>query len=126
MTLPDGELVIKTVAMPKDTNPDGDIFGGWLLSQMDMGAGIIAHKISCHRVVTVAVDSMTFIRPVYVGDRVGCYGSVTKKGCTSMVVKIEVWVQRYRENAFEKVTEGKFTMVAIDQSGKSTKINWLT
>jgi acyl-CoA thioesterase YciA len=124
MDYPKGALVIQTVAMPKDTNPSGDIFGGWLLSQMDLGAGIMAHKMSSHRMVTVAVNSMSFIRPVYVGDTIGCYGTVIKKGHTSVTIKIEVWVQRYEEDLIQKVTEGDFTMVAIDRSGKPTEIKW--
>lgn len=124
MQTPAGSLVIQTVAMPSDTNPNGDIFGGWLLSQMDLGAGIMSQKVSHHRMATVAVDSMTFIRPVYVGDTICCYGSIFKKGRTSVGIKIEAWVERYRENLFEKVTEGKFTMVAIDELGKPIPIRW--
>lgn len=124
MPTPEGTLVIQTVAMPKDTNPNGDIFGGWLLSQMDLGAGIIAHKVSNHRIVTVAIDSMTFIRPVFVGDVICCYGSISKKGRTSVGIKMEAWVQHGTENHFEKVTEGNFTMVAIDRVGRPTEIRW--
>lgn len=124
MPTPEGTLVIQTVAMPRDTNPNGDIFGGWLLSQMDLGAGIIAHKVSHHRVVTVAIDSMTFIRPVFVGDVICCYGIISKKGRTSVGIKMEAWVQHDSENNFEKVTEGNFTMVAIDRVGRPTEIRW--
>src|ERR1700754_4918618 len=93
--IPKGELVIRTIAMPADTNPNGDIFGGWLMAQMDLGSGILASKTARARVVTVAVDGMSFLAPVCVGDTVACYARVESIGRTSMKIPVEVWVQRY-------------------------------
>ena len=87
----------RTVAMPKDTNPNGDIFGGWLMSQMDLGSGILASKRAKTRVVTVALDGMSFLQPVRVGDTVACYARVESIGRTSMKIPVEVWVQRYMQ-----------------------------
>jgi acyl-CoA thioesterase YciA len=115
---PKGELVIRTIAMPKDTNPSGDIFGGWLMSQMDLGSGILAAKTARSRVVTVAIEGMSFLRPVQVGDRVACYARVEKIGRTSMVIPVEVWVQRYMSGEEVRVTHGFFTYVAIGGDGK--------
>ena len=92
---PRGELVIQTIAMPKDTNANGDIFGGWLTSQMDLGSGILAAKTAQARVVTVAMEGMSFLEPVRVGDTVRCYAHVEKIGRTSMTIPVEVWVTRY-------------------------------
>src|SRR5213083_2939266 len=94
---PKGELVIRTIAMPADTNPNGDIFGGWVMSQMDLGSGILASKTAKTRVVTVAVEGMSFLHPVRVGDTVACYAWVEKIGRTSMIIPVEVWVQRYMQ-----------------------------
>lgn len=115
---PKGELVIRTIAMPSDTNPSGDIFGGWLMSQMDLGSGILAAKTAKSRVVTVAVEGMSFLLPVRVGDTVACYAWVEKIGRTSMVIPVEVWVQRYMQGETVRVTRGVFTYVAVDASGK--------
>jgi acyl-CoA thioesterase YciA len=115
---PKGELVIRTIAMPKDTNPSGDIFGGWIMSQMDLGSGILAAKTARSRVVTVAIEAMSFLRPVQVGDRVACYARVEKIGRTSMVIPVEVWVQRYMSGEEVRVTHGVFTYVAIGGDGK--------
>ena len=115
---PQGELVTRTVAMPKDTNPNGDIFGGWLMSQMDLGSGILASKTEKTRVVTVALDGMSFLRPVKVGDTVACYARVESIGRTSMKIPVEVWVQRYMRTEQTLVTKAVFTYVALDQSGK--------
>jgi acyl-CoA thioesterase YciA len=115
---PKGELVIRTIAMPKDTNPSGDIFGGWIMSQMDLGSGILAAKTARSRVVTVAIEGMSFLRPVQVGDRVACYARVEKIGRTSMVIPVEVWVQRYMSGEEVRVTHGVFTYVAIGGDGK--------
>src|SRR5436189_6096453 len=98
MNLPDeprGELVIQTIAMPKDTNRDGDIFGGWLVSQMDLGSAILAGKVAKSRVVTVAIEWMSFLNPVRVGDTVACYAWLEKIGRTSMIICDEVWVTYY-------------------------------
>lgn len=121
---PQGELVIRTLAMPNDTNRYGDIFGGWLLSQMDLGGAILAHQCSRNRMTTVAIERMSFIRPVFVGDVVCCYARVTKRGNTSVTIDVEVWVERLVDNTQHKVTEGLFTFVAIDGSGKPTSIKW--
>jgi len=119
---PKGELVIRTIAMPKDTNPNGDIFGGWLMSQMDLGSGILASKTAKTRVVTVAVEGMSFLQPVRVGDTVACYAWVEKIGRTSMVIPVEVWVQRYMQTEQTRVTRGVFTYVAVDNEGKPVPV----
>jgi acyl-CoA thioesterase YciA len=115
---PEGELVIQTIAMPKDTNPSGDIFGGWLMSQMDLGSSILAAKTANARVVTVAMEGMNFLQPVRVGDTVACYGRVDKIGRTSMRIPVEVWVTRYQTGEQVKVTQGVFTYVALGPDGK--------
>ncbi len=115
---PRGELVIQTIAMPKDTNPNGDIFGGWLTSQMDLGSGILAAKTAKARVVTVAMEGMSFLQPVRVGDTVRCYARVERIGRTSMTIPVEVWVTRYMTGADHRVTHGVFTVVAVDEKGK--------
>ena len=117
-----GRLTTRTLAMPSDTNPAGDIFGGWVLSQMDIAAGIRAGQRAQMRVVTVAVDSMSFIRPVKVGDILGIYTQVVELGRTSMVVHVEAWVRRDRIGLREKVTEGRFKFVAINDDGEPTPI----
>jgi acyl-CoA thioesterase YciA len=119
---PKGELVIRTIAMPKDTNPNGDIFGGWLMSQMDLGSGILASKTAKTRVVTVAVEGMSFLHPVRVGDTVACYAWVEKIGRTSMIIPVEVWVQRYMQTEQTRVTRGVFTYVAGDNAGKPVPV----
>jgi len=117
-TEPHGELVIRTIAMPADTNPSGDIFGGWLMSQMDLGAAIYARNLSRSRVTTVAVDGMAFLNPVSVGDIINCYASLLKVGHTSMKIDVEAWVQRGADGKLLRVTEGVFTYVAIDEAGR--------
>jgi acyl-CoA thioesterase YciA len=117
-----GRLTTRTLAMPSDTNAAGDIFGGWVLSQMDIAAGICAGQRAQSRVVTVAVESMSFIRPVKVGDILGLYTSVAELGRTSIVVYVEAWVRRDRIGLREKVTEGRFKFVAIDAAGNSTPV----
>ena len=119
---PQGELVIQTIAMPKDTNRDGDIFGGWLVSQMDLGSAIIAGKIAKSRVVTVAIEGMSFLNPVRVGDTVACYGWLEKIGTTSMKICIDVWVTRYKTGERVKVTSGVFTYCALGPNGKPTPV----
>ena len=119
---PKGELVIRTIAMPKDTNPSGDIFGGWLMSQMDLGSGILASKTAKTRVVTIAVEGMSFLHPVRVGDTVACYAWVEKIGRTSMIIPVEVWVQRYMQIEETRVTHGVFTYVAVDHEGKPVPV----
>jgi acyl-CoA thioesterase YciA len=115
---PKGELVIRTIAMPKDTNPKGDIFGGWLMSQMDLGSGILAAKTAKTRVVTVAMEGMSFLQPVRVGDTVACYAWVEKIGRTSMTIPVEAWVQRYMDGQQLRVTRAVFIYVAVDENGK--------
>ena len=119
---PQGELAIRTVAMPGDTNPNGDIFGGWVLSQMDMAGGMIATRRAQGRVATVAIATMSFHHPVYVGDEVSCYGEITRIGNTSITIKIESWVRRGRGGEEIKVTEGTFTFVAIGDDGRPRKV----
>lgn len=121
---PQGELVVKTIAMPADTNRYGDMFGGWLVSQMDLGGAVLAHKCGHMRMTTVAIDRMTFIRPVYVGDVVSCFAQIAKRGNTSVGINVEVWVERLSDEAIVKVTEGLFTYVAIDKQGRPTPIQW--
>jgi acyl-CoA thioesterase YciA len=115
---PQGELVIRTFAMPRDTNANGDIFGGWLLSQMDIGAAIIAKERCQGRTTTVAIDAMTFIRPVKVGDTVSVYAKLIKTGRTSMTIGVEAWTSSHNPIHNHKVTEGIFTYVAIDIAGR--------
>ena len=115
---PTGEPTLRTVAMPSDVNVNGDIFGGWVLAQMDIASGIIAADRAQGRVTTVAVDAMKFIRPVQVGDILSVYARVDRVGNTSMAIGLEAWAQRHLTKALEKVTEATFTYVAIDENGK--------
>ena len=117
-----GELTIRTLAMPKDTNPHGDIFGGWVLSQMDIAGGIYTRKQTGQKTVTVAVDAMEFLLPVLVGDVICCYCRTVKVGNTSMTVDVDVYVSRQFEHDRIKVTEGRFTYVAIDATRRPVKI----
>lgn len=119
----DSEITIQTLAMPADTNANGDIFGGWLLSQMDLASGILAKKISRGRIVTVAINSMSFLRPVQVGDVVSCYAKLLKQGRSSMDIQIDVWVTSLNEPDARQVTTGIFVCVAIDDNGKPRIIN---
>jgi acyl-CoA thioesterase YciA len=105
---------VRTLAMPGDANPSGDIFGGWILAQMDIAAGTAAFIRAKGRVATIAVDAMTFHQPVFVGDIVSCYAEVTKVGRTSITLLVQTWAQRSRTGEEIKVTEGHFTCVAID------------
>lgn len=115
-------LAIRTTAMPRDTNPKGDIFGGWLVAQMDLAAGSVAAVRARGRVVTVAIDSLTFLKPVFVGDEVSCYTQITRIGRTSLTILVEVWVRRALTNNTLKVTEGTFVFVAIDEAYQPRKI----
>ena len=125
-TKPQGELLLRTVAMPRDTNPNQDIFGGWIMSQMDLGGGILAAEIAQGRIVTVAVQEMNFIRPVKVGNVVCCYGRCVSVGNTSLQLKIEVWVKTLMNDHLTEdrqlVTEAVFTYVAIDSEGNKRSI----
>ena len=121
---PKGELAIKVMAMPKDTNPAGDVFGGWLLSQMDLAGGVFCRKIAKGRVVTVTIDSTTFNEPVFIGDTLCCYVSLVKIGKTSITVHIEAFVSRDFESEYViKVTSGDFKYVKLNGNRKPTLIN---
>lgn len=119
---PDMSPSLRTLAMPADTNPNGDIFGGWIISQMDLAGGTYAFHIAGGRVATVAITSMQFLKPVYIGDEVSCYCETDKIGNTSINIRIETWVRRRNMRGEEKVTEGLFTFVAIDQNNKPRPI----
>lgn len=121
-TYPEGELMLQTVAMPADTNADGDIFGGWLMSQMDIAGGIAAGRLARGRVATVAVDQMAFMVPVNVGDVVSCYTEVLSIGRTSIQVLVEVWTSTCHSDDLIKVTDGVFVFVAIDDSGNTRTV----
>ena len=114
---PSGDLCIRTMAMPADTNANGDIFGGWLLSQMDVGGGIFASKVAKSRTVTVAIEAMNFRKAVYVGDLVSVYANLVRVGRTSITVHLEAWVVRRKEMQSILVTDGNFTYVSIDDQG---------
>lgn len=115
---PRGDLSLRTLAMPRDANPNGDIFGGWVISQMDIAAGMAASLRSRGRAATVAIDGMVFELPVYVGDILCVYTEIERVGTTSMTIHVEAWAQRGRLGERVKVTEGKFTFVAIDDARK--------
>ncbi len=115
---PRGALTVRVIAMPADTNANGDIFGGWVLSRMDQAGGIAAVERAKGRAVTIAIQAMTFHRPVRVGDVLEVYTEVTKVGRTSMTIEIEAIAVRFKTHHREKVTDGIFTFVAIDDDGK--------
>lgn len=117
-TPPTDEATLRTVAMPSDVNVNGDIFGGWVLAQMDVASGIVAAQRAQGRVTTVAVDAMKFIAPVAVGDILGVWAWVERIGRSSMGIRIEAWAIRHQGRHKEKVTEAVFTYVAIDENGK--------
>ena len=115
---PRGELTVRISAMPADTNANGDIFGGWVLSRMDQAGGIAGVERARGRVVTIAVEAMTFIRPVRVGDVLEVFTEVESTGRTSMKIHIEAWANRFQTHTSEKVTDATFTFVAIDDQGR--------
>jgi acyl-CoA thioesterase YciA len=119
---PTTEPAIRTIAMPADTNPHGDIFGGWLLCQMDLAGATVAVRRASGRVVTVAITAMAFHRPVCVGDEVSCYGNVEKVGHTSITIKVESWARRGTGVTPIKVTEGLFTYVLVGSDGRPQPI----
>lgn len=119
---PKGDLMLRTLAMPADVNVNGDIFGGWVLAQMDIASGIIAGQRAQGRVATIAVDAMKFIRPVKVGDVLCIYARLVKVGRTSMAIGLEAWALRDRIGKREKVTEAVFTYVAIDLEGNKREV----
>ena len=124
-SLPNGEMVLRTLAMPADTNANGDIFGGWLMSQMDMGGAIQAKEIAKGRVVTVRVDGMTFLKPVDYGDVVFCYARCIRTGNSSITINVEVWVKKVSSEPIGqryRATEAVFTYVAVDDEGKSRQL----
>ncbi|CAL4320942.1 Acyl-CoA thioester hydrolase YciA [Buchnera aphidicola (Sipha maydis)] len=119
-------MLLKTLAMPNNTNANGDVFGGWIMSQMDIGGAILAKQISLGRVVTVQAKKINFIHPISIGDIINCYGKCIKIGTSSIRIKIEIWVKRlYSKPVKEKYlsTYGTFIYVAIDKSGKPRKFN---
>jgi len=121
-TEPHGALTIRTLAMPADTNPAGDIFGGWVMSQMDIAGAIAAVERVTGRVVTVAVEAMTFIAPVKVGDVLCVYTTVERIGTTSITIGIEAWARRNRVDARVKVTDGRFIYVSLNEDGTKRPI----
>jgi acyl-CoA thioesterase YciA len=121
--IPQGELSLQTIAMPRDTNASGDIFGGWLLSQMDMAGAITATDVAGGRVATVAIEGMAFLTPVHVGAVVTCYSDVLEIGRSSVRIVVEVWINSKHDGEPIKVTEGEFVYVAIDEKGRTRTIN---
>jgi acyl-CoA thioesterase YciA len=119
---PVGELTLRTLAMPSDANAAGDIFGGWVMAQMDLACGIRAAERARGRVVTVAVKEISFAKPMKIGDTLAVYTHLTRVGRTSMTLKVEAWAQRYLSDLMEKVTDADFIMVALDQDGKPKPI----
>ena len=119
---PQGEISIRVMAMPADTNALGAIFGGWVLGQMDLAGGLHAGSHAGTRAVTIAVDAMKFHKPVHVGDEVTCYTSIQRVGRTSIAIKIETWVRRARHGQHLLVTEGVFTYVAVDSANRPVEI----
>ncbi len=119
---PRGSLTIRTLAMPADSNPSGDIFGGWVLSQMDIAAGICAVERARCRTVTAALDSMSFIEPVKIGDVLCVYTELTGVGNTSLDIRVEAWTQHVRSGNEKKVTEAMFKFVALGEDGRPTPV----
>lgn len=120
---PVGDLELRNIAMPANTNPNGDIFGGWLVSQMDLAGAAAASKVAKGRVATVAIDRMAFLVPVKVGATVSCYCHIINTGRSSIEVSVEVWVSTPNTNEIMKVTEGTFIFVAIDNNGRTRKLS---
>jgi acyl-CoA thioesterase YciA len=119
---PVGELTLRTLAMPADANAAGDIFGGWVMAQMDLACGIRAAERAGGRVVTAAVKEMSFAKPMKVGDTLAIYIQIERVGRTSMLLRVEAWAQRYLTHTMERVTHAEFIMVALDQAGRPTPI----
>jgi acyl-CoA thioesterase YciA len=115
---PESQPALRTLAMPADANPNGDIFGGWVLSQMDVAGGVPAVERAQGRIATVAVEAMRFHQPIFVGDLVSCYARITRVGTTSITVHIQTWARRHRGGEALLVTEGTFVYVAIDEEGR--------
>lgn len=121
--MPQGDLALQTLAMPKDTNANGDIFGGWLLSQMDIAGAIAAGDVAGGRVATVAVNGMVFLTPVHMGAVVSCYADILDIGRSSIRIMVEVWINSLHDGEPIKVTEGEFVFVAIDETGRTREIH---
>ena len=119
---PSGELTLRTLAMPADANPAGDIFGGWVMAQMDLACGIRGAERARGRVATAGVKEMAFVSPVKIGDTLSIYTEITRVGRTSITLLVEAWAQRARHRSIEKVTAGTFIMVALDKDGKPTPV----
>ncbi|MGB0496694.1 MAG: acyl-CoA thioesterase [Rubricella sp.] len=119
---PRGILALQTLAMPADTNANGDIFGGWLMAQMDLGSSVMARTRARGRVATIAVEAMTFYKPVHVGDLVSIHADMLKEGTTSMRIGVEVWVTRQPSGETMKMTEAVFTFVAVDELGNKREL----
>jgi len=117
-TGPTGEITLQTIAMPADVNANGDIFGGWLMAQMDLGASVLARGRARGRVATVAVDGMEFHKPVRVGDVLAIHSVLEREGHTSMKIAVEAWITRMPAGDHMRVTKAQFTFVAIDENGK--------
>jgi len=120
---PEGELSLQTIAMPADTNPNGDIFAGWLMSQMDLAGSIKAQEVAKGTVTTVSVTNMVFLRPVPVGATISCYAKVLEVGRSSVQVDIDVWLRIPSSRESYKVTDGVFVYVAIDDNGRTRPIS---
>ena len=116
MTEPAGEPTIRVIAMPADANPYGDIFGGWLLSWMDSAAGSVASRHCGGRAVTIAMDGVEFLEPVYVGDELSVYARLAKTGRTSMTIEVEAWRRLRHGNETARVTQARLIFVAIDEN----------
>lgn len=119
---PPGQPALRTIAMPADANPNGDIFGGWLLAQMDLAGSVVAYERAGGRIATIAIDAMTFLKPVYVGDLVSCFAEIVHIGTTSIRVKVETFARRRNDGSIVKVTEGMVTYVALDESGRKRPV----
>lgn len=123
MIEPRGELTLRTIAMPADTNAAGDIFGGWVMAQMDLACGIRAAEIAHGRVVTAAVNEISFRKPMKVGDTLSIHTDLEKVGRTSLTLRVEAWANRYLTTVSEMVTFATFVMVALDDNGKPKPIS---
>lgn len=124
--LPKGKIVLKTLAMPRDTNANGDIFGGWIMSQMDMGGAILAKEIAGGKVVTVKVNNITFLKSISVGDIVSCYAQCIKIGKSSMKIDVEIWIKKIHSKPLGQyycAVESEFIYVAIDKKGKPRELS---
>jgi acyl-CoA thioesterase YciA len=119
---PTGTIALQTISMPADTNPFGDVFGGWVMAQMDIAGAIHANEVARGRVTTVAVGSMVFMRPVPVGAIISCYTSTLRIGNTSIRVKVEVWIKDFLTQHVSQVTQGEYVYVAIDEQGRKRPV----